>query len=237
MESHRDVVVFLYRALHSCIRKRNLQHAWAAVAIENLKRLCGEQALQDIHRLESREGASQLLSHVFRSYQHLTPEDREVQEAVDGGFEALRISEVLSDAKQRRELTRDRQGIRYSVGAKVEHLRFGYCGIIYGWDRICTQPVEWMVRMKVFDLPSGANQPFYYVLPDARGASVTESRYVAQDNIRQALPPRMAYRGVGRFFRSYDESLQRHIPVPYLRYLFPDKYDGNESATYEDDSD
>ena len=56
MDSHRDIVVFLYRALRCCIRKQNLHHPWAAIAIEDYKRLCGEQALRNIHQLESQEG-------------------------------------------------------------------------------------------------------------------------------------------------------------------------------------
>lgn len=65
MDSHRDVVVFLYRALRCWIRKQNLHHPWAAIAIEDYKRLCGEQALRNIHQLESREGtANNLTRHI-----------------------------------------------------------------------------------------------------------------------------------------------------------------------------
>ena len=65
MDPHRDVVVFLYRALRCCIRKQTLHHPWAAIAIEDYKRLCGEQVLRNIHQLESQEGtANNLTRHI-----------------------------------------------------------------------------------------------------------------------------------------------------------------------------
>ena len=65
-------------------------------------------------------------------------------------------------------------------GQVFQHRKFGYKGVIYGWDRSCQREPSWNVRMEV-----DPNQPFYSVLPDEQdclrlfgGLRVT--KYVAQ---------------------------------------------------------
>ena len=44
----------------------------------------------------------------------------------------------------------------------------GYNGFswrrILGWDPHCAAPEDWIVNMRVDDLPNGRNQAFYHVL-------------------------------------------------------------------------
>ncbi|XP_043967786.1 F-box only protein 21 isoform X2 [Gambusia affinis] len=54
--------------------------------------------------------------------------------------------------------------VQYSVGLIMKHKRSGYNCVIYGWDPKCTMSQEWINTMRVHQLSSGANQPFYNVL-------------------------------------------------------------------------
>jgi len=74
---------------------------------------------------------------------------------------------------------------RFAVGHAVRHRRYGYRGVVFGWDWACEAARAWQAQMGVASLPRGPRQPFYRVLVDARdrplgpGGVVT---YVAEDN-------------------------------------------------------
>ena len=65
------------------------------------------------------------------------------------------------------ELSRQAE-IQFAVGQCLRHRKFGYRGVIVGWDAVCMQPEEWCETMKVDELPQGRAQPFYHVLVDGR---------------------------------------------------------------------
>eukprot|EP00850_Spirogloea_muscicola_P000011 SM000001S04413 [mRNA] locus=s1:1028:2732:- [translate_table: standard] len=137
---------------------------------------------------------------------------------------------VLRAAHRRRAANEERAGVLYSVGSVIRHRKYGYRGVIFGWDRICSRPIDWMVRMRIFDLPSGADQPFYHVLPDEVGREASQPKYVAQDNIDLLPGERVRHRGIGEYFDKYSEGLRRYIPVLHLKFLFPDVYDEDDPA-------
>jgi F-box protein 21 len=56
------------------------------------------------------------------------------------------------------------QLIRYSVGTVFNHRRYGYTGVIVGWDESCAQNIFWQATQNVNQLPGGPNQPFYSVM-------------------------------------------------------------------------
>ncbi|CAO1615071.1 unnamed protein product [Jaminaea pallidilutea] len=70
--------------------------------------------------------------------------------------------------------------VQYGIGSLFSHRRYGYRGVIVGWDAQCDASPEWMRQMQVDSLPAGGrHQPFYNVIVDDGS-----SRYVAQCNIR-----------------------------------------------------
>ncbi|XP_010774544.1 F-box only protein 21 [Notothenia coriiceps] len=75
--------------------------------------------------------------------------------------------------------------VQYSVGLIMKHKRSGYNCVIYGWDPKCTMSQEWITTMRVHQLSSGANQPFYNVL-----VQDGTCRYAAQgkNNPNQSVP-------------------------------------------------
>lgn len=70
---------------------------------------------------------------------------------------------MRAQAKRRADHA-DRIGIRFVVGEVLRHKKFGYRGVVIGWDRRPQVDVsDWE---GVVGLPSGIKQPFYRVLPD-----------------------------------------------------------------------
>jgi F-box protein 21 len=54
--------------------------------------------------------------------------------------------------------------VRFKVGQLFKHERYGYEGVITGWDRVCSAGEEWIQHMGVDRLPKGRKQSFYHVL-------------------------------------------------------------------------
>ncbi|KAF9056112.1 Hemimethylated DNA-binding domain-containing protein [Panaeolus papilionaceus] len=61
------------------------------------------------------------------------------------------------------------------------HAKYGYLGVVTGWDTICRASAEWIEKMQVDTLACGRNQPFYHAVADDGS-----ERYVAEDNIQPA---------------------------------------------------
>ncbi|KAI9652452.1 MAG: hypothetical protein M1831_006795 [Alyxoria varia] len=70
---------------------------------------------------------------------------------------------------------------KYHVGDYFRHRRYGYHGMIIGWDYSCEAGDAWIKQMQVDRLDGGRRQPFYQVVDHTRG-----SRYVAEENIETA---------------------------------------------------
>ncbi|AWP07554.1 putative F-box only protein 21 [Scophthalmus maximus] len=86
--------------------------------------------------------------------------------------------------------------VQYSVGLIMKHKRSGYNCVIYGWDPKCTMSQEWITTMRVHQLSSGANQPFYNVL-----VQDGTCRYAAQENLEpHSAPLEIGHPEVGRYF-------------------------------------
>eukprot|EP01023_Acetabularia_acetabulum_P006036 TRINITY_DN12509_c0_g1_i7.p2 TRINITY_DN12509_c0_g1~~TRINITY_DN12509_c0_g1_i7.p2 ORF type:complete len:212 (-),score=8.03 TRINITY_DN12509_c0_g1_i7:35-670(-) len=108
----------------------------------------------------------------------------------------------LKQAKQRHQ---DRNDINFHVGQVIRHKKFGYKGVVVGWDRKY-EKLEWAKIQSV-----QPNQPFYQIIPDELDcqrlfSGVQHIKYVAQENMIN-LP-----------FPSY-------IYHRYLQVFFPQHYD------------
>lgn len=54
--------------------------------------------------------------------------------------------------------------VKYRVGSLFRHKRYGYEGVIVGWDPKCVKDEGWISQMGVNRLPGGRDQSFYHVL-------------------------------------------------------------------------
>jgi F-box protein 21 len=56
------------------------------------------------------------------------------------------------------------QNVAFKVGQLFQHKRYGYEGVITGWDVVCDANEDWIQNMRVDTLSKGRNQAFYHVL-------------------------------------------------------------------------
>ena len=91
------------------------------------------------------------------------------------------------------------------------HRKYGYRGVVYGWDRICARDVDWASKLGLQH-----DQPFYDVLPDEdecqRQFGATRiSKYVAQDNVEIIPESRVLHRALNSYFSGYSSLLGRWV--------------------------
>ncbi|CAL8331264.1 unnamed protein product [Arctogadus glacialis] len=92
--------------------------------------------------------------------------------------------------------------VRYAAGLVMKHKRSGYNCVIYGWDPKCTMSQEWISTMRVNQLSSGADQPFYNVL-----VQDGTCRYAAQENLEPHEDPlEIGHPEVGRYFSEFSNT-------------------------------
>jgi len=70
------------------------------------------------------------------------------------------------DAMRKPVVTRSQRtrNVMFKVGQLFQHKRYGYEGVITGWDVVCDANEDWIQNMHVDSLPNGRNQAFYHVL-------------------------------------------------------------------------
>jgi hemimethylated DNA binding protein len=159
-----------------------------------------------------------------------------LEAALDRGFTALRIlhtsySPTLDHMRALRREHADRDGVRFHLGTVFRHAKFGYKGVVYGWDRVCDRDDDWVAAMH-----TRGDQPFYHVLPDEADChrlfgGVRLTKYVAEENVVPLEEgTRVTHRALDSYFLGYDASRQRYIPNASLQFQFPDEYAYDDGA-------
>ena len=92
----------------------------------------------------------------------------EANARLDDAFRCMRaLGELHGECEEminRRAANADRDGVAYCVGEVLRHKKFGFRAVVTGWDRRPEADVsDWD---GVVGLPSGADQPFYRMVPD-----------------------------------------------------------------------
>lgn len=119
----------------------------------------------------------QCLPYLIEHYQAHFPEDLNlIENVIAPMFESEREHHVLmhlvttarkADANKRAPSFRPTEpgkGVDYKIGTHFQHRRYGYEGIVIGWDNKCSAEQRWIEQMRVDDLPRGRDQPFYNVV-------------------------------------------------------------------------
>ncbi|KAF8741749.1 Hemimethylated DNA-binding protein YccV like, partial [Rhizoctonia solani] len=90
----------------------------------------------------------------------------------------FQLRHVVDRLKQEHIVMKGRGSVQWWVGLVFRHRKFGYIGLVLGWDRECRADEDWVVAVGVDQLPRGRHQPFYSVIGEDGG-----TRYVAEENI------------------------------------------------------
>jgi len=72
--------------------------------------------------------------------------------------------------------------VQFRVGQVVKHKRWGYRGVIIGWDETARAPASWLEEMHKGN-PTWRGQPNYAVLVDTRDRPAPQITYVPQENL------------------------------------------------------
>ncbi|KAL4443743.1 hypothetical protein ABPG75_011480 [Micractinium tetrahymenae] len=176
----------------------------------------------------------------FEACRNLT--GAEAHEALDRGLEGVRLlhttyAEQLQAMRDTRRDRGDKTGVKFAVGQVFQHKKFGYRGVVFGWDRSCERDAEWQRQMSIRD----GSQPFYHCLPDEGDAirlfgGVRITKYVAQENMEPVSDCRIVHRALDNFFAGYSPSLGRYIPSRKLQYEYPDQYEAEDAAPLGNDN-
>lgn len=75
----------------------------------------------------------------------------------------IEIEDSMAKPIIRRNLPRYK-GVKFYVGLMFQHKRYGYEGVIAGWDPKCDAGEDWIRQMNVDRLSNGREQSFYHVL-------------------------------------------------------------------------
>lgn len=194
--------------------------------------------------LQSARAVSLLTRLSFRHHLHLSPntdtdtETDQLRLATDRAFEALRLLNTVYAAsanamRQTRSDRINREGIAFQVGQVFIHKRFGYRGVVYGWDRRCERDEDWVQAMGV-----DPSLPHYYVLPDERDCEklfggVRLSKYVCENNLLPVTGVTIVHRALENYFCGYSPGLQRYIPTRRVQYEYPSVYSVDSFETLE----
>lgn len=66
---------------------------------------------------------------------------------------------------------------KFGVGEVVEHLRYGYRGVVFNYDPVCEADEKWYQHNQT---QPDRNQPWYHVMVDGTG----HTTYVAESNLK-----------------------------------------------------
>ncbi|XP_042855383.1 F-box only protein 21-like isoform X2 [Penaeus japonicus] len=136
------------------------------------------------------------------------------------------IEEMLADCERILESQRDvprpispnprYREVAYAIGMVMQHKRYHYTCVIFGWDKECRMPSDWVQRMGVHNLLYKTKQPFYNVL-----VYDGSHRYAAQENLEIATDPRpITHSDVGKYFKKFNGT--HYIPNTELEQEYPE---------------
>ena len=110
--------------------------------------------------------------------------------ALSAVYRAMRhigkVEDYLMSNLSERQAKRSREGIEFHIGQVLRHRKFGFRAVVFGWDhRPHLDVSHWD---GVLGLPSGAEQPFYRMVPSHDDCTALLGgprgvRYVAQENL------------------------------------------------------
>jgi len=127
--------------------------------------------------------------------------------------------EIIEEPKLRNAAVHKK--VKYGVGFLMTHIKYGYRGVIFGWDPVCKATTDWIVHMGINNLTYGKEQPFYHVLVDTRDRPY-QNTYVAQEYIKAMTNPQpILHLDVGKYFSEYDFQNNCYAPNEELKYTYP----------------
>lgn len=123
-----------------------------------------------------------------------------------------------------RRVRTDRTRVRYRVGQAFKHKKYGYKGVIVGWDEVPKAPASWFHQMGV--AAEDQKKPMYAALVDVRDRDPEHSQtYVNEANVELISSPDDAadfqHPKLGRYFTSFHKRMTVFSANAALRKRYP----------------
>ncbi|XP_064628379.1 uncharacterized protein LOC135487980 [Lineus longissimus] len=109
--------------------------------------------------------------------------------------------------------------VKFRVGQVIRHKRWGYRGIIIGWDETAKAPESWLQQNHPPGKGHWRQHPNYSVLVDTRDRMQPQTTYVAEENMDVVSDTKVIHPEIDDYFENYDGA--QYIPRPWLREVYP----------------
>lgn len=109
--------------------------------------------------------------------------------------------------------------IKYRIGQVIKHKRWGYRGVIIGWDETARAPKHWFDANHPPDKPHWQTQPNYAILVDTRDRLTPQMTYVPEENFEILSNVKILHPAIDEYFESFDGA--QYLPRPSLRAVYP----------------
>jgi len=109
--------------------------------------------------------------------------------------------------------------LRFRVGNVVKHRKYGYRGVIVGYDESCKASHMWRMAMHKEDAARALDTPHYAVLVDTRNRPHEQQTYVAEWNLAHDMHT-VKHSKVLDYYDRYDSGANRYVMRPALKHLY-----------------
>jgi hemimethylated DNA binding protein len=109
--------------------------------------------------------------------------------------------------------------VKYHVGQVVRHKKFGYRGVIIGWDAVAQAPDEWLQKAYPQSKMKFRHMPNYLVLVDIRDRPDKQTTYVAEENLEPLQRTLVMHPKVDEYFDGFDGF--QYLPRSRLKTIYP----------------
>ncbi|NXQ80617.1 FBX21 protein, partial [Nyctibius grandis] len=109
--------------------------------------------------------------------------------------------------------------IQFSVGQVIFHKRFGYSGVIVGWDVKAKAPEEWLQHKYPPAKQGLKDTPHYRILINKANGSGKSTAYIPEEEITIIMGLEVHHPDMKAYFSGYDGS--KYIMQPWLKKIYP----------------
>ncbi|NXP74764.1 FBX21 protein, partial [Ramphastos sulfuratus] len=109
--------------------------------------------------------------------------------------------------------------IQFSVGQVIVHKRFGYSGVIIGWDVKADTPKEWLRHKYPPATQDLKDTPHYRILINKANGFGKSTAYIPQEEITIIMGLEVHHPDIKTYFSGYDGT--KYIMQPWLKKIYP----------------
>ncbi|XP_067388773.1 F-box only protein 21-like isoform X2 [Emydura macquarii macquarii] len=111
------------------------------------------------------------------------------------------------------------ESVLFNVGQVIVHRRFGYSGVIVGWDVKARAPKDWLQHKYPPEKQGLRDTPHYRILINRANRFGKSTVYIPEEEITIIMGLEVHHPDLTAYFSRYDGS--KYIMQPWLRKIYP----------------